>query len=157
MDGAYAERILDASDTCANCHRVIRVERVDPTRGGVIREFESHYERHPRNTEIGYGPADTVGEQKGVFCKDCGTEGAHHRIWDDDNVDAERFRELVQQTIATLEYKGVTLSRQDFAEHALNQRHRQDEDVDTALTKATEAAIVAAAAMNTDETDRETA
>jgi len=158
MNGAYAERILDAPDVCKNCLRVIRIERVDPAQSsGITREYEAHLERNPKTTEIAYGPADSVGEQKGVFCEECGTEGAHDRIWHEDDVGAVRFNELVQQAIVTLERKGVTLSREDFAAHALNHRHRQDEGVDVALSKATEAAIVAAAASNTDEPERERA
>ena len=149
MNGPYAERLLDAPDVCANCLRIIRIERVDPARGGVTREFESHYERDPTTTEIAYGPADSVGEQKGVFCAECGTEGAHDRIWRDDDVDGERFRELVQHAIATLEAKGVTLSRQDFAAHALT-HFAEDVGVDVALSKATDAAIVAELASDSD-------
>ncbi len=66
---AYHEHLLDASDVCNSCHRVIRVERQDPTRGGLTREFESHYERHRDHTEIGYGPAKSVSDEKGVFCE----------------------------------------------------------------------------------------
>ena len=150
MDGPYAERLLDAPDVCRNCLRIIRVERVDPTRGGVTREFEQHYERHPHNTEIAYGPCDSVSNAKGVFCDRCGTEGAYDRIWTDDDVGGDRFRELVQQAIATLEWKGVSLSRQDFATHAL--AHRDEEaGVDEALSKAADAAIVAEAASQTDD------
>ena len=142
MNGAYAEHIFDASDVCRNCLRVIRVERVDPSRGGMIREYESHYERHPTHTEIAYGPADSVSNVKGVFCDRCGTEGAHDRIWRSEDVGDARFEELVKQAIATLDWKGVTLQAQDFAAHALQQR-KDDATVDEALGAATEAAIVA--------------
>jgi len=142
---AYHEHLLDASDVCNSCHRVIRVERQDLTRGGLTREFESHYERHRDHTEIGYGPAKSVSEEKGVFCERCGTESPYDRIWNDaeEDVDDERFRELVQNTIRTLEHKGVTLHRQTLAERAL-ERRRDDEHVDDCLGEATKAAIVAA-------------
>ena len=162
MNGAYADHILDASDVCANCLRVIRVERVDPTRDGMIREYESHYERHPHTTEIAYGPADSVSNVKGVFCDRCGTEGPYtdDRVWtseraDDgtriDTVDDARFEELVKQAIATLDYKGVSIQPHDFAAHALQQR-KDGATVDEALGAATEAAIVASAAR--DDTGR---
>jgi len=151
---AYQEHILNASDVCANCLRVIRVERVDPTRDGMVREYESHYERHPRNTEIAYGPADSVSNVKGVFCDRCGTEGAHERIWESADVGDVRFERLVKQAIATLKYKGVTLQPQDFAAHALQQR-RDGATVDEALGAATEAAIVASAARDDADTDKE--
>jgi hypothetical protein len=155
---AYDEHVLSASDVCANCLRVIRVERVDPTRDGMIREYESHYERHPRNTEIAYGPAENVSNVKGVFCDRCGTEGPYtdDRIWtseraDDgtriDTVDDARFETLVKQAISTLDFKGVSIQPRDFAAHALQER-RDDATVDEALGAATEAAIVASAARD---------
>jgi len=119
---AYHEHLLDASDVCNSCHRVIRVERQDPTRGGLTREFESHQERHRDHTEIGYGPADSVSGQKGVFCDRCGTESPYDRVWDDagdERLDDDRVRELIQNTIRTLEHKGVTIDRQTLAERAL--------------------------------------
>jgi len=147
MHEAYQEHILNAADTCSNCLRVIRVERVDPTRDGMVRDFESHYERHRRNTEIAYGPADSASNVKGVFCDRCGTESAHDRIWRNEDVGDERFEELVKQAYATLEHKGVTLQPHDFIAHALQQR-RDGAGVDEALGAATEAAIVASAARD---------
>ena len=145
MSEAYQEHILNASDVCSNCLRVIRIERVDPTRDGMVREYESHYERHRRNTEIAYGPADSVSNVKGVFCDRCGTESAHDRIWRSEDVDDDRFETLVKQAIATLGHKRVSIQPQDFAAHALQQR-RDGATVDEALGAATEAAIVASAA-----------
>ena len=139
---AYHEHLLDASDVCNSCHRVIRVERIEPTREGLDREFESVYERKRETTEIGYGPAQSVSEEKGVFCNECGTESPYDRIWDDAEEDVcdERFRDLIQATIQTLERKGVTLDRQTLARGALRRR-RDGEHVDDCLGEATEAAI----------------
>ncbi|WP_435075299.1 peptide ABC transporter substrate-binding protein [Halorubrum sp. HHNYT27] len=151
---AYHEHLLDASDVCNSCHRIIRVERIEPTREGLGREFESVYERRRETTEIGYGPARSVSEEKGVFCDRCGTESPYDRIWDDAEKDIsyERFREIIQATIRTLEFKGVTISREDFAQHAL--QHRLDGNhVDDCLGAATEAAIVAA--INRTDADQE--
>lgn len=154
---AYHEHLLDAADVCNSCHRVIRVERQDPTRDGLTREFESHYERHRQTTEIGYGPARSASNVKGVFCDRCGVESPYERLWDDaeEDVSDERFRELIQATIRTLEHKGVSLARQDFAQHAL-QRRRDDKHVDDCLGAATEAAIVAAMTRDAvdDDADR---
>ena len=142
---AYHEHLLDASDVCNSCHRVIRVERIEPTREGLGREFESVYERKRETTEIGYGPARSVSEEKGVFCTECGTESPYDRIWDDadEDVSDDRFRELVRATIRTLEHKGVTLHRQTLAREALRRRH-DGEHVDDCLGEATEAAITRA-------------
>ena len=150
MHEAYQEHVLNASDTCSNCLRIIRVERVDPMRSekdseGRIESVVTMLERHPNNTEIAYGPCDSVSNAKGVFCDRCGTEGAHDRIWESEDVDDERFGELVKQAIATLKYKGVSIQPRDFAAHAL-QKRRDEAAVDEALGAATEAAIVASAA-----------
>ena len=164
MNEAYAEHIYNALDVCRNCLRPIRIERVDPTRDGMIREYESHYERHPRNTEIAYGPADSVSNVKGVFCGRCGTESPDDRVWtseraDDgtrtDTVDDVQFERLVKQAYATLKHKGVTLQAQDFIAHALQQR-KDGATVDEALSKATEAAIVASAARSDRDEAQET-
>lgn len=140
----FHERVLDNPAVCNNCHRVIKVERIQPERVGLTDEYEAHYERRRNTTEIGYGPARSASNVKGVFCDRCGTESPYDRWWDDaaDAVDDARFRELIQATIHTLEFHGVSLSRQDFAEHAL-QRRRDDDHVDDCLGRATEAAIVA--------------
>ena len=147
---AYHEHLLDASDVCNSCHRVIRVERIDPMRSekdanGQLRKVETMFERRRETTEIGYGPARSVSEEKGVFCTECGTESPYDRIWDDgeDDVSDERFRELVQATIRTLEHKGVTVHRQTLAREALRRRH-DNEHVDDCLGEATEAAITRA-------------
>ena len=142
---AYHEHLLDASDVCNSCHRVIRVERIEPTREGLGREFESVYERKRETTEIGYGPARSVSEEKGVFCTECGTESPYDRIWDDaeEDVSDERFHELIQRTIRTLEHKGVTVHRQTLAREALRRR-RDGQHVDDCLGEATEAAITRA-------------
>ena len=150
---AYDEHVLSASDVCSNCLRIIRIERVDPARSGMIREYESHYERNPRTTEIAYGPADSVTNVKGTFCDRCGTEGPYtdDRIWTSertedgtliDTVDDARFETLVKQAIATLDYKGVSIQPHDFAAHALQQR-KDGATVDEALGAATEAGIYA--------------
>ncbi len=140
---AYFEHVLQAADVCINCHRVIRLERQAPVRSGLSREFESHYERNQRTTEIGYGPARSVSEHKGVFCDHCGTEGPDDRYWDDtpdDRLTDARVRELIQETIRTLEHKGVSIDRQTLAARALQAR-RDDEHVDDCLGEAVEAAI----------------
>ena len=162
MNDAYQEHLLNATDVCSNCLRIIRIERVDPARSGMIREYESHYERNPRTTEIAYGPADSVTNVKGTFCDRCGTESpdADDRVWTSerteggtliDTVDDERFETLVKQAIATLDYKDVSIQPRDFAAHALQHR-KDDATVDEALGAATEAAIVASAR---DEEDAE--
>ena len=142
----YHERLLHAQDVCSNCLRIIRVEQQSPVRKGLTREVETHYERHRDHTEIGYGPAESASEAKGVFCDRCGTEHPHDRIWGDtpdDRVGDERFKTLLQTAIRTLEAKGVTVDRLTLAERAL-QRRRDGDHVDEALGEATEAGVTAA-------------
>ena len=149
MRGPYADHLLDAADVCSNCLAKNRHERIDPIRG-LGDELDSHYERDEHRTEIGYGPADVVSEQKGVFCQ-CGVEGSHERIWDPDDVDREKFKELVKAALRTLAEKDVTIRRRETVRYALS--HFDDHvDVDQALANAIDAGIVAAAAGRSEVT-----
>jgi hypothetical protein len=178
---AYHEHVLDASDVCMSCHRIVRVERQDPTRGGLTREYETHHERHRDHTVVDYGPADTVGEQQGTFCSKCGTESPWDRYWDDHRTGAyelatalgwlddadeptttpcqeravspAKFRELVKATIRTLDEKGVTLHRKTLAREALRRR-RDGAHVDDCLGEATEAAIRRAVTRDAADADQ---
>lgn len=144
MHGPYADHILDASDVCSNCFSKNRLERVDPVRGTIHRELDSHLERDPQRTEIGYGPSEAMSDSKGVFCT-CGVEGPFERFWDPTEVSEERFRDLVKNAIRTLEEKDVEIRRKETIMYALSHWHEHD-DVDQALATALDAGIVAAAA-----------
>jgi hypothetical protein len=142
----YHEKILQSGDVCNSCLRIIKRERLEPTRNGLDEELESVFERDPRTTEIAYGPARSASNVKGCFCDRCGTESAYDRIWDDepdDRLSERRVRELVKAAIRTLEVKGVDIHRPTLARHAL-QRRDDGEHVDEAIGRAVEAAIVAA-------------
>jgi len=142
----YYDQVYNAADVCINCFLRSRVERIDPIRGGLGGEFEAHLERHRRNTEVAYGPADTVSDQKGVFCE-CGVEGSHTRSWDDADVDRSRFKTFIEDVLRSLESKGVDVSRHVFVEVALSQ-FDAGESVDTCFDEATTAAI--ASSVSTD-------
>lgn len=135
----YDDRILEARDVCRNCLRLVKVERLDPTKTGMTREYERSYERDQRNTSIEYAPADRVSEQKGVFCE-CGTEHARTRIWEDADVDRERFRELVKHLISTLRRKGLNLHASRTAGYALQAR-QDGATVDAALRQGVSAGL----------------
>jgi len=144
----YHEKALQSADVCSNCLRIIKQERMEPSRNGLDEELESVYERDPRTTEIGYGPARSASNVKGCFCDRCGTESPYERIWSDepdDRLSDRRVRELLKALIRSLEHKGVKLHRPTLARHALQRRH-DGEHVDEALGRAVEAAIVAAVA-----------
>ena len=158
---AYHEHILGAADVCSNCMRTVRVERIDPTRNGLNTDYESYYARHERHTVIGYGPARSVTDQKGVFCSHCGTEHHDERLIDDIDihdpavtaVGYEWFKELAKNCMATLEAKGVGIDRHAFATTALA-RYDAGHGIDHCLGEATEHAIVSAAMASTNERDQ---
>jgi len=135
MNGPYGDLVIDANDVCNGCLRLVRQERVDPVRVGMTREYEESLERDPRTTEIGYAPADSVSEQKGVFCKQCGTESPHARFWAEADVGEDGFRELLRNLLRTCERKGVSLARQPTVAMAL-QEWRDGACVDEALHRA---------------------
>jgi len=142
MNGPYAEHLFDSSDVCRNCLSPIRVERVEPSRTGFGRDYEDRLSRNPRTTTIAYGPSEAMSESKGVFCE-CGVEGAHERIWDDADVGTERFRELIQRMLRTLDAKGVTVNQKRTAGHALQAR-RDGAGVDDALATGLDHGLAAA-------------
>jgi hypothetical protein len=150
MNGPYAEHVLDNPEVCSNCFSRIRVERVDPVRRGLSREYESHYERERRTTSIEYAPAESASDAKGVFCE-CGVEGHRERVWDESDVDRERFRAFTQQLLQTLAALGVTVKREETAGYALQAR-RDDAGVDEAFATAIDAGLVAAAASGASDT-----
>jgi hypothetical protein len=147
MTDAYFEHIVDAREICSNCHRKNRVERVDPvmSRSGLRHELDSHYSRDERRTTVDYHDSDPEPTHaKGVFCG-CGVEGSHDRIWEPTAIDRERFKQLLQNTVRSLEERGVSIKRKEMVAVALS--HFDDHgDVDRALATGTDAGIVAATA-----------
>lgn len=147
----YHERLLGAPDVCNNCLRIIKRERLEPSRNGLDGELESVYERDRRTTIVGYGPATSASNIAGVFCDRCGTESARDRIWNDtsaDRLSKDRVKELIMAAAASLEEKGVDLHYPTLARHAL-QRRADGEHVDEAIGRAVEAAITAELAGET--------
>jgi len=151
MQGPYADHILDSRDVCSNCFRTIRVERIDPTRNGFGGELESHFERRKQNTVIGYGPAESVTDIKGVFCE-CGVEGSHERIWNPTEVAERKLKTLIKNAIRTLKRKDVSIKPKETCAYILHV-WRETDDVDRAMSKGIEMGIVARAAQRSDETE----
>ena len=147
MSSAYHEHVLGAPDVCNNCFSLIREERVDPTRSGLGREYESRLTRRDETTEIGYGPARTPSESKGVFCQ-CGVESARDRVWEYTEPDRDRFEALLQNAIRTLELKGVTFGRRDLAVAAIA-AWKAGYNVDGAIEHGLDAALATAASSDT--------
>lgn len=146
MQGPYADHILDASDVCSNCFRVVSVERVDPVMGdGLGHELDSHYSRHKRETSVEFHDSEPEPTQaKGVFCK-CGVEGSHERLWEPGDVDRDRFADLLKSAIRSVATKGVALKPDETISYAVS-HWREHDDVDRALATALDAGVVAAAA-----------
>ena len=144
MDGPYADHVLDAKDVCANCFRLVRVERLDPTKAGFFKDYQKRYERERRNTEIGYGPGDAISQHKGVFCK-CGVEGVYpsDRYWNS-RVSHERFTDFIRNCLEALTAKGVTVDERKFAEIALV-NFDDGCTVDESLSSALDAGLAVAA------------
>jgi hypothetical protein len=142
---AYQEHVLNAVDVCQNCLRIVREERQphEPRRSDVsVRE--SKWSRRRDTTAVAYGPADSPSEAKGVFC-DCGVEGSFTRIWDDEDITREQFREFVKRLVQSLEHKGVSVDRKTTVAHALDayddrsgpyRRYRTAGEVDAWLSDA---------------------
>lgn len=147
---AYHEHILEPPDVCANCLSVIAEERVDPIRTGIGRELDSHYSRDPQRTSVEFAPHECPPRSKGVFCE-CGVEGhrVQDRLWSEDDVDDERFRELLKAAVRTLEEKGVTIRRDRMLAHALDRWHETG-DVDEALAHGLDVAIATATASGSE-------
>ena len=140
MSDAYDDHVLDAKDTCANCFLLVRTERVDPTKAGMLKEYQKRFERHPTHTQIGYGPADHISAEKGVFCQ-CGVEGVYpsDRIWQD-RVGLERFKEFIVNAFETLTDKGVSVDKGTFVRVALS-NYDDGCSVDTSLSVALDAGL----------------
>lgn len=155
IEGPYEDLILDGSDVCANCFQVRSVERIGKARGTLANEFSVHFERKKATTEIAYGPADSVTDQKGVFCDPCGTESPFHRIWDADDIDKERFKLLIVNLEATLRQKGVDLKRETMARVALQAFEVDERGPDESLSVAVDAGTIASVARDTPEADAE--
>jgi len=156
MHDAYQEHIRDNATVCSNCCRTIAVRRIDPYKSND-REAAAMLSRRKRTTTIGYGPAQSVTDEKGVFCDECGTEHHDERTWDSvdfhDPAGAlgyERFRELAKNAMASLEAKGVSIDRHAFATTALS-RYQDGHGIDHCLGEATEHAIVSAAMESANE------
>jgi hypothetical protein len=133
MHPVYQERVLNAPDICRNCYRLVREKRLKPEwRRSDVSVKEADYSRRRQTTEVAYGPAEDVCESKGIFC-DCGTEGSFVRYWEDEDIDADRFRAFVKRLLGALASKGVSLDRETTAAYALQAR-RDGETVDAALS-----------------------
>jgi len=149
----YEEHLLAAPDCCVNCLRLIRVERIDPTRDGFGTEFESHFSRRKRTTSVEFAPSDAPPRSKGVFCE-CGVEGHRERLWSPGHISRDRFKQLLVNAVRTLELKDVSLKRKETLAYAL-QAFDNGAGPDAAIAEAIDAGIVAQAASSdtTDDAD----
>lgn len=118
MHESFQERILSAVDVCNNCFALVREQRLKARRNWELSR-EAYWARDNQRTTVEFAPADTVSEQKGIFC-DCGVEGSFERLWADEDVTRDRFKTFIERVITTLETKGLELDRQRVAAYALD-------------------------------------
>ena len=151
MHEALQEHICDNAAVCSNCYRTIKVERVDPTRSGMTVEYEERLARHEQHTEIGYGPAESVSDEKGVFCTHCGNEHHDDRLWAPEDwhdpaspLYEDHFLELARNAYATLTDIGLSLNRDVFYSIAVK-NYRNYHDPDFCFGEALEIALASAA------------
>jgi hypothetical protein len=139
--GAFRDKILQPADVCRNCFSLIKRERIDPVRWSQDKELDSSYERALEQTQVGYHSTHSVPptRAKEVYCN-CGTASARDRYWSAEDVDADKFRELLRAVIRTAEAKGISFRRKTAAEYAL-QRHKDTGEVDAALALGLDAAM----------------
>ena len=146
MADLYEEKLIGARDVCSNCFRLRLVERVEVRSRGMAAspETESTYTRRKRTTTLDHHPADPPASDKHLFCN-CGVSNARTRIWDPSDVERDRFKELIKGAVQSLEYKGVSLKRNETVMYALH-HFDEHEDVDRALATAIDLGVVAEAA-----------
>lgn len=118
----FQEHVLNAPDVCNSCFRTIRREREHTesrSLRGDVSATKSAFTRVRQTTSVEYPPARTPSDSIAVFCH-CGTESAFDRVWADDDVGREQFRELVKHLLRTLDRKGVSVDAERLAYHALS-------------------------------------
>lgn len=143
----FEHEIWNASDVCQHCFCRRRREAIRPRR---YQDDEHYLERDREQTDIGYAPTGSMSDSRGVFCE-CGVPSAFTRNWSVDDLDRDRFHELVKNLIRTLEAKAFDVDRVEFARvaiHGWNRIPRGDEHgprrqwpVNAALEDALEEAV----------------
>lgn len=116
IPSTFQERVLNAADTCNDCFGIIREEHeiVPVSERKRNRTYPTqHYTRYKRRTTVEHVPGENPTQDYATFCE-CGSSSAFDRHRSE-VVGPERFRELMQTAIRTIEKKGVSLSR----EHAI--------------------------------------
>lgn len=136
----YQRDVLDATDVCSNCFALVRVPRElrprNPFARYKVSVKESPTQRHHLNTTVEYAPATRASKTRGIFCR-CGVEGAHARVWSDDDVDPFRLAELTGSLMTTLSAKGVKFEFEgDLFAHTVAEVAALGFGVDEALSAA---------------------
>lgn len=103
MTNQFQQELLNASDVCSNCFGRLHRD------GGWFRE---RVRWRTVVDEVPYLHVN-VRDQEQLFCE-CGAGGAFVRIWEDDDVWGQRFRELLTNALVTALHKGI-IDRDDVA------------------------------------------
>lgn len=118
----FQEHILDASDVCINCFALLHVDRETPSEAYLENRRYWHGGRRPYTTisvvpagkrpaepaVMGHPPQNSPAHPSTVFCE-CGVDGPYERIRHG-YVGPERFGELLETALCTLDQKGVALN-----------------------------------------------
>ena len=113
----FQEHVLNAHDICNNCMGRRRREALRPRKHATDEEY---YERVRWRTSVENTPATVVADSRRVFCK-CGVDSAYTRIWEDEDVDRDRFKRMLKRLLDTLdEVAAVAVDHQRVAAHALD-------------------------------------
>lgn len=138
MNPAFQEHVLNAPDVCNNCFSLVREDRDEyvpdrffnkarlgeldtvsrPSDGrGFVKT--ARYARVDNQTEECYPPTEYPTNSKRIYCE-CGASGSFDRIWSDQDIDKERFKEFVRHLHAALAHKRIAHDAQTFARHAVH-------------------------------------
>lgn len=130
----FQQLFLSSSDVCSNCFKERRVEVAVPRRKWDDLDTVPTESRPAEHTTSEWVPGPPVSKAELRFCS-CGAHGAYTRIWDDDDVDDDRFAELLKAAIMTALAKDYELTRPEVEEIAstARRRRRRGDSVNDAL------------------------
>lgn len=138
----FQQLFLSGSNVCSNCFRERRVEVVTPRRKWDDLDAVPTESRPAEHTTSEWVPGPPVSKAELRFCS-CGAHGAHCRIWDDDDVDPERFDELLKAALVTAIAKGQQLTRPEVEEivSTARRRRRRGDSVNEAFGTAFDSVV----------------
>lgn len=114
----FQQHILNSSRVCTNCLKRKKRERQRGARAWEDLFSDHTYLENEPHTTAEYVPDEPVTNARHRFCS-CGAHGSYTRIWDDDDIALDRFRDLVKHAIETLDAEGFDVNRSRVAYRAI--------------------------------------